>query len=127
MRVTIDEEGRTRVRDRYVVVAPLGVEVLQDQGLDNEIGSARIQKLGMALAGFTDYIHQDRVQIVGSSEIDFLQALEAEERTAAIRRLKKYKICCILVTKGLELPDELLRISSEEKAAFSSRSRTSSP
>ena len=94
----------------------LDIEVLQGhEGLDNQIGSPRIQKLGMALAGFTDYIHQDRVQVVGSSEIDFLQALETEERIAAIHRLRKYKICCILVTKGLELPEELLQISNEEK------------
>ena len=47
-------------------------EVLQGQeGLENEIRSPRIQKLGMALAGFTGYIHPDRVQIFGSSEMHY--------------------------------------------------------
>ena len=38
------------------------------RGLENEIRSPRIQKLGMGLAGYTGYIHPDRVQIFGSSE-----------------------------------------------------------
>ncbi len=111
------ETGTVTVRELAAdPLVGLDIEVLQGHdGLDNRIGSPRIQKLGMALAGFTDYIHEDRVQIAGSSEIDFLQALEAEERISAIHRLKKYKICCILVTKGLALPEELLRISNEEK------------
>jgi HPr kinase/phosphorylase len=93
----------------------LDIELFQgEEGLDNKIRSPRIQKLGMALAGFTDYIHQDRVQFIGSSEIDYLRSLEPEESLAAIRRLKNYRICCILITKGLEIPEEILRISKEK-------------
>src|SRR5829696_6750097 len=40
----------------------------------------RIQKLGLALAGFPHYVHEGRVQIVGASELQFLGQLSAEER-----------------------------------------------
>ena len=93
----------------------LDFEVLQGQeGLDNEIRSPRIQKLGMTLAGFTGYIHPDRVQIIGSSEL-YLRTLDLEARAAAIQRLRKHKICCIVITKGLEIPEELLQVCEEEK------------
>ena len=110
------EGGSVTVRE-FIADPLLGldIEVLQGQeGLENKIRSSRIQKLGMALAGFTDYIHEDRIQFIGSSEIDYLRSLEPEESLAAIRRLKKYKICCILVTVGYEIPDELLKVSAEE-------------
>lgn len=68
----------------------------------------RIQKLGLALAGFTNYIHAGRLQIVGQSEVWFLGQLEPEKRLEAIRHLALERISCVLVTKGLEPPVELV-------------------
>jgi HPr kinase/phosphorylase len=102
----------------FISVPSLGLdlEVLQGQdGLENEIRSARVQKLGMAVAGFAGTVHSDRVQIIGSSEVNYLRALGSDERMAAIQRLRKHRICCIVVTKGLEVPEELLNLSAEEK------------
>ena len=68
----------------------------------------RIQKLGLALAGFPHYVHEGRVQIVGASELQFLGQLSSEERRAAVARLELEKISCVLVTKGLMPPGELV-------------------
>jgi HPr kinase/phosphorylase len=73
-----------------------------------EINAARIQKLGLALAGFTNYVHYGRVQIVGQSEMWFLGQLSPEGRREAIDNLELEKISCVLVTKGLEPPAELI-------------------
>ncbi|HEX8473447.1 MAG TPA: HPr(Ser) kinase/phosphatase [Pyrinomonadaceae bacterium] len=72
------------------------------------INAPRIQKLGLALAGFTHYIHGGRVQIVGQSEIWFLGQLSGERRREAIHNLELEKISCVLVTKGLTPPDEFV-------------------
>jgi HPr kinase/phosphorylase len=94
----------------------LNLEILHGHdGLDNQIRSPRIQKLGMALAGFTGSIHPGHVQIIGGSEAKYLRTLDGEARKAAIRRLKGHKICCIVLTKGIEAFQELLMLSSEEK------------
>ncbi|MBV9926715.1 MAG: HPr(Ser) kinase/phosphatase [Acidobacteria bacterium] len=68
----------------------------------------RIQKLGLALAGFPHYVHEGRVQIVGASELQFLGQLSSAERSAAVARLELEKISCVLVTKGLTPPAELV-------------------
>lgn len=68
----------------------------------------RIQKLGLALAGFPHYVHEGRVQIVGQSELLFLGQLSPAERRAAVARLELEKISCVLVTKGLAPPAELV-------------------
>ena len=93
----------------------LQLEVLAGKGgLEaREINSARIQKLGLALAGFAHYIHTGRIQIVGQSEIWYLSQLESEKKTEAIKNLNLEKISCILITKGLEPPVELLMIADE--------------
>src|SRR4051812_20258674 len=73
-----------------------------------ELTVPRIQKLGLALAGFTNYIHTGRLQIVGQSEVWFLGQLEPEKRAEAIQHLELERISCVLVTKGLEPPAELV-------------------
>lgn len=67
----------------FVESAPeeLKLKVLSGAGgiSDRFISSPRIQKLGLALAGFTHYIHQGRVQLVGQSEISYLKQLPKEK------------------------------------------------
>ncbi len=97
--------------------AELDIEVLAGKdGLNRkQITTGRIQKLGLALAGFTHYIHEGRIQIVGQSEISYLSQLERGHRVEAIKNLNLEKICCVLVTKKLEPPAELLEIAAEIK------------
>jgi HPr kinase/phosphorylase len=76
----------------------------------------RIQKLGLALAGFTHYIHPGRLQIVGQTEISYLGELDRERRQQVIRNLLLERISCVLITKGLEPPQEL--IAEAEDAAL---------
>ena len=80
------------------------------------LNAARIQKLGLALAGFTHYVHAGRLQIVGHSELLFLGQLSPELRREAIGHLELDKISCILVTKGLVPPAELIEVA--ERAAL---------
>lgn len=96
----------------FVARAPqrLGLKVLAGGrgAAGREIDVARIQKLGLALAGFAHYIHAGRVQIVGQSEIWYLGQLPSERRREAIHNLALEKISCVLVTKDLAPPEELL-------------------
>lgn len=78
-------------------------------GFENRIISPRIQKLGLALAGFTDYVEEGRLQILGATEHNFLRTLDKELRRKAVDRVFSLKLCAILITTGLEPPEELLR------------------
>lgn len=87
------------------------------RGLDQRrITTARIQKLGLALAGFTHYIRPGRVQIVGQSEVWFLGQLAPDQRRERVARLELDRISCVLVTKDLEPPAEL--VFAAEQAAL---------
>ena len=84
------------------------------RGLEGRsITAARIQKLGLALAGFAHYIHPGRVQIVGQSEIWYLGQLAVDKRREAIGNLSLDKIACVLVTKSLTPPPEFVEAAEE--------------
>lgn len=74
---------------------------------EKTIDSARIQKLGLALAGFYKYLHQGRIQVIGQSEISYLLQLDVKAKSKAIEDLDLTNINCILVTKKLDLPIKL--------------------
>ncbi len=90
----------------------LALEVLTGaQGLDRRITETRIQKPGLALAGFTYHLHPGRVQILGETELTYLEGLESAARRRAVQNLCIDGLSCLIVTKGLTAPTELLDIA----------------
>jgi len=77
-------------------------------GLGREIDHTRVQKYGLALAGFTGFVHKRRVQILGNTEISYLRSLDAETRRRAVDSYVELDLACIVVTKGLTAPTELV-------------------
>jgi HPr kinase/phosphorylase len=69
-------------------------------GLERVITSPHIQKTGLALAGFHDYLKPGRVLIFGESEIRYLESLEAAARLKALRLAVTHDFPCILITGG---------------------------
>ena len=77
-------------------------------GLARVITSPHIQKTGLALAGFHEYLKVGRVLILGESEIRYLESLETTARSTALRLALAVDIPCVVVTGGLQPPVELL-------------------
>ena len=76
-------------------------------GLERRIALPHVQKTGLALAGYDEYLRAGRVLIFGESEIRFLEQLPEAERIHALRRLFLRDLPCVLVTMGLDAPAEL--------------------
>lgn len=95
--------------------AELSIEVLAGSTALNtkRLTSDRLQKMGLAFAGFTNYIHSGRIQTIGQSEISYLTQLDDTERQQAIFAIDPEKLSCILITKGLDPPLELLTFADE--------------
>jgi HPr kinase/phosphorylase len=77
-------------------------------GLDRSIASPHVQKTGLALAGFHEYLKPGRVLIFGESEIRYLESLDSMMRVSSLRLAMTRDFPCILITGGLTPPVELL-------------------
>lgn len=115
--MSIANEQPTISVSEFVARAPANLKLRVLAGASGgdtrRLSSPRIQKLGLALAGFPNYIHEGRVQIVGQSEIWFLGQLDAARRREAIANLALGRISCVLVTKELDPPAELVAAADE--------------
>jgi HPr kinase/phosphorylase len=92
--------------------------VTGQEGLDHAISSSRIQKPGLALTGFTEHLHPERVQVFGNTEISYLATLTAEQQRHVISKLFEARLACVVVTKGLEPPGTLIEGCREHRLAL---------
>ncbi len=83
------------------------------QGLSRRISSSRIQKPGLVLAGFTEYLHKERVQVFGNTEMSYLATLPRERAIEVLRTFFGQDVACLVVTKGLPVPPEMVAAADE--------------
>ena len=79
------------------------------RGLERRITNPYIQKTGLALAGFHEYLHPGRVLIYGESEVRYLEGLEPIARQRALGQSFATEVPCVLITGGLEAPNDLVQ------------------
>lgn len=108
-------------------LAELRLKVLSgEQHLDNPITHPRVQKPGLAFAGYYAYIKPGRVQIVGESELAYLDTVAVEERRQRFREVSALPIPVLIVTKGLSPHEDLLVACRERDVPVLSSSALSS-
>ncbi|MDP8231930.1 MAG: HPr(Ser) kinase/phosphatase [Candidatus Zophobacter franzmannii] len=78
--------------------------VSDEKTLDNPINFAHLNRPGLALAGFLDRFSYDRIQVLGETEVIYLQSLSEDELYEKIKDIYSYSIPCLIVSKGLTLP-----------------------
>jgi HPr kinase/phosphorylase len=86
-----------------------GATGLETRVIDNP----RIQKPGLALAGYLPYVKPGRLQILGSSEFAYLGTIDEDEARKRLIRLVDLKVPCIVCAKGLRPDPEVLRRCDE--------------
>jgi len=91
----------------------LSLELLSGSaGVNRTIGSPHIQKTGLALAGFHEYLQPARILVFGESEVRYLESLDRDTRLQVIGAVFGHDIPCVLITGGWEPPIEVL-VASE--------------
>ncbi len=94
-------------------------------GLKKKIIHNQIHRPGLALAGFTDRFAHNRPQVLGETELAYLKSLNQEKRIKLLENLFNFEIPCLIVTKGLIPPRELIQIAeSHHTSVFQTRLST---
>jgi HPr kinase/phosphorylase len=90
---------------------PLQLEPLTGElGLDRFVPDAEVASPGLALAGYVGRFAPRRLHVLGETEITYLASLSDEGRRQSIETLFSFDLPCVFVTKGQEVPPELLEL-----------------
>ncbi|MDF2936732.1 MAG: HPr kinase/phosphorylase [Paenibacillaceae bacterium] len=88
------------------------MEIISGQpGLKRTIEVADLCRPGLEMAGYFEYHPEDRIQILGKTELAFFERLPEPERKDRMKRLCLDETPCIVVTRGLDVPMELVEAS----------------
>ena len=98
------------------LVGQFQLEILSgEDGLRRNITLDDLSRPGLEMAGYFHYYPKERVQILGKTELTFMETLSREERIDRIERLCDDETPCFIITRGLEAPQELIDQSNLKK------------
>ena len=93
---------------------PLQLEALTGElGLDRQLPDAEVASPGLALAGYTGRFAPGRLHVLGETEITYLRSMDPAERRRRLEAFFEFDLPCIFVTKGQQVPQELLHLAQE--------------
>jgi HPr kinase/phosphorylase len=74
----------------------------------NLLTSETVSKPSLALIGHLNFVHPNRVQVLGCAEMDYLRQLDAAALKLAINHLFSTDLAAIIVANGESTPDVLI-------------------
>ncbi|MGA5689945.1 HPr(Ser) kinase/phosphatase [Cytobacillus pseudoceanisediminis] len=103
---------KVRTKD---IIEKFGLELIAgEEGINRPITTSDISRPGLEMAGYFDYYPAERIQLVGKTELSFVEKLNNSEREIRLERLCTDITPGIIVTRGLDIPDELIEASERE-------------
>ena len=91
------------------------------------ITTNEVNRPGIQLAGYTDYFDPLRVQILGWTELSFLQNMSDVERERALGYWLSLHPAAAVVTRGLDIPDYFVDACAKYEVPLLKTSRETSP
>ncbi len=75
-----------------------------ESGMDRPLRHPRVQKSGLALAGHFHGVVPTRVQVLGETELSYLDSLDATGRSSSARGFFSLGLSCVIITSNHEAP-----------------------
>ena len=85
-----------------------------EEGLKRLITVDDLYRPGLEMAGYFQYHPSERIQILGKTELSFINMLSKEEKRERLQKLCLDDTPCIIISRGLEAPEELIECSNEK-------------
>ncbi len=79
-----------------------------EQGMDRVVMNTDISRPGLEMAGYFSHYSSDRIQVLGTTETSFFEMLGKEDKVDRMNKLCRKETPCIIITRGIEPPPELI-------------------
>ena len=93
---------------------PLDLEILTPTvPLDRVVEGPSLSSPGLILTGFDQRMPRGRLQVLGETELSYINSVDSDELESVLDRLFEIQMPGVVVTKGLDVPDRLLEAAVE--------------
>lgn len=83
------------------------------EGIGRYITTSDISRPGLEMAGYFTHYPANRVQLLGMTELSFFEMLSEADRRNRMMQLCSQNTPAIIISRGLEVPPELIEASNE--------------
>ena len=84
-----------------------------EEGIGRYITTSDISRPGLEMAGYFTHYPANRVQLLGKTELSFFEMLPQEEKKSRMMQLCSEQTPVIIISRGMEVPQELIDASNE--------------
>lgn len=85
-----------------------------EEGLTKRvIAVSDLYRPSLEMAGYFDHYPKERLQLLGRTELDFFEQLTPDQQQERIAKLCRDETPCIVITRGLPVPEPLIAIATE--------------
>jgi HPr kinase/phosphorylase len=103
---------KVRTKD---IIEKFNLELISgEEGINRPITMSDISRPGIEMAGYFEYYPAERIQLLGKTELSFFDKLSTKERITRMRQLCTDVTPAIIVTREMEVPEELIEASELE-------------
>ncbi|MDY3303109.1 MAG: HPr(Ser) kinase/phosphatase [Clostridia bacterium] len=85
-----------------------------------------VNRPSLQIAGFFDYFYNNRIQIIGKVELSYLEKMTSEQMSSSLEKLFKKEIPCVIVTRNMEVPPEMISLAEKYNTPILRTSNTTS-
>lgn len=85
-----------------------------EEGIGRVISTSDISRPGLEMAGYFTHYPANRVQLLGKTELSFFELLPSELKLERMRLLCSQDTPAIIISRGMDVPEELIKSSNEE-------------
>ncbi len=93
------------------IASELGLKIIAGfQGIRREVFTADVNRPGLALTGYLEYFANDRIQVLGNTEIHYIERLSPAEIENRLQYMFSFEIPAFLLSRSLVPPQIFLDI-----------------
>jgi HPr kinase/phosphorylase len=92
--------------------------ITEPSSLEKKITEPHLHRPGLALTGYYERFPYQRIQLLGETEINYLQALQEDVLYDRLNEIMSFNIPCFIVSKGLSVPSQMEFLANEMNIAI---------
>lgn len=88
--------------------------IIGEEHLDREITISDLSRPALELTGYFSFYPQNRIQLLGKTEISFSERMTSDERYIVMKRMCQADTPAFLISRNQEPPKELIKAAQEK-------------
>jgi len=101
--------------------------VAGEPGLSRKITLSDVSRPGLALIGYFEYFQNRMIQVLGLTEISYLNQMPAKQIREIFSEIFRRQVACMIFTRNLTIPEEVIELGNETGTPVIASSQMTTP